>query len=74
MLTKIKAAALAAVPTAAAATLTAVLSGATDWKVILGAALGPFVPVVGAYVKAEPIESALGYLRGKGIDVKVPAE
>ena len=71
MLTKIKTAVYAAIPTSAAAAITAALASG-DWRVILGAALGPFVPVVGAYLKPEPIDSALGYLRRKGIDVKPP--
>lgn len=71
MLTKIKAAVYAAIPTSAAAAITAALASG-DWRVILGAALGPFVPVAGAYLKPEPIESALGYLRRKGIDIEPP--
>ncbi len=72
MLTKIKTALYAAIPTSAAAALTAALASG-DWRVILGAALGPFVPVAGAYFKAEPIDSALAYLSRKGIKVKAPA-
>lgn len=71
MLTKIKTALYAAIPTSAAAALAAALASG-DWKLILAGALGPFVPVAGAYLKPEPIASALDYLRGKGIDVKAP--
>lgn len=73
MLKKVKVAVYAAIPTAVAAAITSALAGA-HWEVILAAAIAPFVPVAGAYFKPEPIDSALDYLRTKGVSVTVPEQ
>lgn len=71
MLKKIKTALYAAVPTSVAAVLTAGLAGGWDWKLLLGAGLGPFVPVAGAYLKAEPLADIMLYLGRHGIPVEI---